>query len=97
MSSCPVFSGSSPAVVSLDRAQGKPLQSLQVYQTEDALNLDLQFDDGIALELIFRVGFRAFRHPTRIHEWKRSRSQENQAEAAQLNRWEKGSWVSLIS
>ncbi len=59
MSSCPIFSGSSPAVVPLDRAQGKPLQSLEVYQTEEALSLDLQFDDGIALELIFRVGFQA--------------------------------------
>ncbi len=33
-----------------------PFRSIR---TEEALNLDLQFDDGIALELIFRVGFQA--------------------------------------
>ncbi len=59
MSSSPVPSGHGHAVIPLDGAQGKPLQSLQIYQTEEVLNLDLQFQDGMALELVFRVGFHA--------------------------------------
>ena len=47
------------ADIPLGQVEGKPLQSLQFYQTEDALNLDLQFLGGISLELIFRVGFQA--------------------------------------
>jgi hypothetical protein len=47
------------ADIPLGQVEGKPLQSLQFYQTEDALNLDLQFQGGISLELIFRVGFHA--------------------------------------
>ncbi len=54
-----VPSGHGLADIPLGQVEGKPLQSLQFYQTEDALNLDLQFQDGISLELIFRVGFRA--------------------------------------
>jgi len=52
-----VPSGHGFAEIPLGQVEGKPLQSLQFYQTEDALNLDLQFLDGISLELIFRVGF----------------------------------------
>ncbi len=59
MSSSPVPSGRGHITIPLGRAQAKPLQSIQVYQTEEALNLDLQFQDGIALELVFRVGLRA--------------------------------------
>jgi hypothetical protein len=47
------------ADISLGQVAGKSIQSLQFYQTEDALNLDVQFQDGISLELIFRVGFQA--------------------------------------
>ena len=52
-------SGHSLAEIPLGQVEGKPLQSLQYFQTEDALNLDLQFLGGISLELIFRVGFQA--------------------------------------
>jgi hypothetical protein len=47
------------ADIPLGQVEGKPLQSLQFFQTEDALNLDLQFQGGISLELIFRVGIQA--------------------------------------
>jgi hypothetical protein len=59
MSSYPIPSEHGLVDVALDRAQGKPLQSLQVYQTEEMLNLDLRFEDGLEIELIFRVGFQA--------------------------------------
>jgi len=54
-----VPSGHGLADIPLGQVEGKPLQSLEFYQTEDALNLDLQFQGGISLELIFRVGFQA--------------------------------------
>ena len=54
-----VPSGHGLAEIPLGQVEGKPLQSLQFYQTEDALNLDLQFLGGISLELIFRFGFQA--------------------------------------
>lgn len=54
-----VSSGHGLAEIPLGQVEGKSLQSLQFYQTEDALNLDLQFLGGISLELIFRVGFQA--------------------------------------
>ncbi len=54
-----VSSGDGHAVIPLHGAQGKALQSIQTYQMEEALALDLQFQDGMALELVFRVGFKA--------------------------------------
>ena len=54
-----VPSGHGLAEIPLGQVEGKPLQSLQYFQTEDALNLDLQFQGGISLELIFRFGFQA--------------------------------------
>ncbi len=54
-----VPSGHGLADIPLGQVEGKPLQSLQFFQTEDALNLDLQFQGGISLELIFRVGIQA--------------------------------------
>ncbi len=39
--------------------KGKTVLSLEVYQMDDALCLDLHFVDHTFLELIYRVGFRA--------------------------------------
>ena len=39
--------------------EGKTIQSLEVYQMDEALCLDLHFVDDTFLELIYRVGFRA--------------------------------------
>jgi hypothetical protein len=47
------------AAVPLGLAKGKSLHSVEVYQNEDTLSMNLQFQDGLALELTFRVGFRA--------------------------------------
>ena len=51
--------GSGHITVPLERAEGKPLHSLRIYQTEDTLNVDLQFENGIAVEIILRVRFEA--------------------------------------
>lgn len=45
------------AAIPLGAAKDKSLHSIEVYQNEDALSLDLQFENGMALELTFRVGF----------------------------------------
>ncbi len=44
---------------SLDEVTGKPLKTIQIYQSDDALNLDIYFQDETMLELIVRVGFQA--------------------------------------
>lgn len=44
------------AVIPLSPAKGKSLHSIEVYQDEEALRLDLQFRSGLSLELSFRVG-----------------------------------------
>lgn len=46
-------------VVPLDQAEGKPLKAVHVYLVDDALNLDLQFQDDTSIELIFRADYRA--------------------------------------
>jgi len=33
--------------------------SIQIYQDDEALNIDLEFEDKSMLEMIFRAGFRA--------------------------------------
>ena len=59
MPSHPVPSGDGYADVSLGQAQGKPVKSIHFYQDEEALNIDLEFEDKSMLEMIFRVGFRS--------------------------------------
>ena len=43
--------------IPLERAEGRLLKGLSIYQTEDTLNVDLQFENGIAIEIICRLGF----------------------------------------
>lgn len=47
------------SVIPLDDAEGKPIKSIHVYQDDEALNIDLEFEDKSILEMIFRTGFRA--------------------------------------
>ncbi len=55
----PVPPDSCRSVVSLGSAEGKPLKKIEVCQSEDALNVDVQFEDDHVLELTFHVGFQA--------------------------------------
>ena len=55
----PVPSGRGHAEIRLDRNERKPVKSVHVYQTEEALNVDFEFEDESLLEMIFRVGFSA--------------------------------------
>ena len=59
MAGTPVPSGYGYAEIPLGQSAGKPIKSLHVYQTDEALNIDLEFEDKSMLEMIFRVGFRA--------------------------------------
>ena len=59
MPSYPVPSNDGYAVIPLGSAQGKPVKSIHVYQDDEALNVDLEFEDKSVLEMIFRVGFRS--------------------------------------
>ncbi len=59
MPSYSVPSGHGYAEVTLGPTERKPLKSVQVYQMEESLNVDLEFEDDSMLEMIFRVGFRA--------------------------------------
>jgi hypothetical protein len=59
MPSYPVPSNDGYAMVPLGTAQGKPIKSIHIYQDEEALNIDLEFEDKSMLEMIFRVGFRS--------------------------------------
>lgn len=54
-----VPSGDGYAEIPLGRSAGKPIKSIHVYQSEEALNIDLEFEDLSMLEMIFRVGFQA--------------------------------------
>lgn len=51
--------GSGPSKVPLGNLKGMPLQAIEVYQTEEMLNLDIRLQDGHVLDLVFRVGFQA--------------------------------------
>jgi hypothetical protein len=53
---CP---GDGYAELPLGQAEGKPIKSIHIYQDEEALNIDLEFEDLLMLEMIFRVGFRS--------------------------------------
>ena len=54
-----VPSGRSGGAFTLTEVRGKVVDSIKVYQMEEALNLDIDFDDNTTLEIIARVGFRA--------------------------------------
>lgn len=51
--------GSNPSIIPLGRLKGMPLEAIEVYQTEESLNLDIRLEDGYVLDLMFRVGFKA--------------------------------------
>ena len=57
MSSYSVPSGHGYMEIPLDSAESKPLKSIQTYQMDDSLNVDLEFEDDSRLEMIFRIGF----------------------------------------
>lgn len=59
MSGTPVPSSHGYAEIPLSLTERKPVKSVHVYQTEEALNVDLEFEDKSMLEMIFRVGFSA--------------------------------------
>ena len=59
MSGSPVPFGHGFAEIPLGRSEGKPIKSIHVYQLEEALNIDLEFEDKSMLEMIFRIGIRA--------------------------------------
>jgi len=59
MSTRVVPSGKGHLAIPLNSLHGKSLDSIQVYQTEEVLTLDLRFEDGLALELLFCLGFKA--------------------------------------
>ena len=59
MSGFPVPFGHGYAEIPLGRSEGKPIKSIHVYQLEEALNIDLEFEDKSMLEMIFRIGMRA--------------------------------------
>jgi hypothetical protein len=52
-------SGHGYAEIPLGPTERKPVKSVHVYQTDEALNVDLEFEDESMLEMIFRVGFSA--------------------------------------
>jgi hypothetical protein len=54
-----VPSGRSGGAFTLTEVRGKVVDSIKVYQMEEALNLDIDFNDNTTLEVIARVGFRA--------------------------------------
>jgi len=54
-----VPSGRTGGAFMLTEVRGKVVDSIKVYQMEDALNLDIEFNDSTTLEIIARVGFRA--------------------------------------
>ena len=59
MSGSPVPFGHGYAEIPLGRSEGKPIKSIHVYQLEEALNIDLEFEDKSTLEMIFRIGVRS--------------------------------------
>jgi hypothetical protein len=59
MSGSSVPFGHGYADLPLGQAQGKPVKSAHIYQDDEALNIDLEFEDDSMLEMIFRVGFRS--------------------------------------
>ena len=59
MTTYPVPSGRGYAEIPLIGADRKPVKSIHLYQDEDALNINLEFEDQSMIEMIFRVGFHA--------------------------------------
>ena len=66
MSSYSVPSGHGYMEIPLDSAE--KLKSVQVYQMEESLNVNLEFDDDSRLELIFSVGFQTSAQLLKCHE-----------------------------
>lgn len=60
MSNRVVPSGEGHLAIPLDSLHSKLLDSIQIYQTQEVLTLDLRFEDGLALELLFSLGFKGF-------------------------------------
>jgi hypothetical protein len=54
-----VPSGRSGRAFTLKEVRGKEVEAVKVYQMEDELNIDVDFNDNTTLEIIARVGFRA--------------------------------------
>jgi hypothetical protein len=54
-----VPSGRTGGAFTLTEVRGKVVDSIKVYQMEEALTLDIDFNDNTTLEIIARVGFRA--------------------------------------
>jgi hypothetical protein len=54
-----VPSGRAGGAFAVTEVRGKVVDSIKIYQMEDALNLDIDFNDNTTLEIITRVGFRA--------------------------------------
>jgi hypothetical protein len=59
MSTHPVPAGAGRIAIPVSHVQGKALLDIHVYQSEETLNLNLQFEEGLSIELFFRVGFQA--------------------------------------
>ena len=57
MSGSPVPSGQGYVEVALSVAERKPLKSIQVHQSGETLNVDLEFEDDSMMEMVFRVSF----------------------------------------
>ena len=52
-------SGHGHAEIQLGQTERKPVKSVHLYQSEETLNVDLEFEDESMLEMVFRVGFSA--------------------------------------
>src|SRR5260370_37897933 len=59
----------------------KPIKSIHIYQDDETLKVDLEFEDKSMLEMIFRVGFRSNHQSARKPLRRLPHPQENQAEA----------------
>lgn len=81
MSGSPVPFGHGYAEIPLGRSEGKPIKSIHVYQLEEALNIDLEFEDKSMLEMIFRIGVPRFCEVARKQRRRLPRPPEDQAQA----------------
>jgi hypothetical protein len=54
-----VPSGRTGGAFTLTQVRGKVVDSVKVYQMQDALNLDIDFNDNTTLEIIAQIGFLA--------------------------------------
>lgn len=54
-----VLPGRSKGAFTITEVRGKVVESIKIYQMEEALNLAIDFNDNTSLEIIARVGFQA--------------------------------------